>query len=101
MSAPTMRSRWRRALSAVFLAALLLVPLAASAHHHTDHAARPCAVCVVAQRTPALGAPGLALPPAVLRGVTVFLEDTAPQPRLSAPARTERGPPLRSSTSLV
>jgi hypothetical protein len=97
-----MRSRWHRALTVVFLTALLLVPLAASAHHHGDQtAARSCATCVVTHRSPVLHAAGPALLSLVLRSVTFLAEDTAPRPRLAAPARTGRAPPLRSSTALV
>jgi hypothetical protein len=97
-----MRSLGHRALSVVFLTALLLAPLAASSHQHADHAAaRSCATCVVAHRSPALQAAGPALPSVVLRSVALLAEDTAPRPRLATPARTGRAPPLRSSTALA
>ena len=51
-----MRDRLRRRATVAFLVALLLVPVALSAHNHASEASRahPCAACTVAHHLPIL-----------------------------------------------
>jgi hypothetical protein len=89
----TMRQRRLRALGSMVLAALLLVPVLASGHHHAAHPAVPCATCAVTQHTPVVSAPAVATPSAA--PVVVALVPVAVSAPVE-PARRRgisRGPP--------
>jgi hypothetical protein len=76
--------RW---LSALFFAALLLVPLAERGHSHVDRdLAKPCAVCVVAHHSPAATAPLVSV------GVASALTLVASVFAVTAPARHHHSP---------
>lgn len=76
-----------RLLSAVFFAALLLVPLVESGHSHArSDLAKPCVVCVAAHHTPAATTPTLSVvAPIAFAAVAVF-------PSISAPLRRDHSP---------
>jgi len=92
-----LRHRGVRILSALFFAALILVPLLESGHSHArSDLAKPCAVCVAAHHSPAattpiasLGAPSTVAPVAVVTAVA------APVRRAHSP-HSGRAPPTRT-----
>jgi hypothetical protein len=92
-SMTSMRQRRVRGVAASLLALLLLVPLLASAHRHGGHASAPCAVCAVAQHTPVVSAPAVALPTPGRVVVRVAVAPSAAPVAPSVGRATERGPP--------
>ena len=91
----TTRRRPFRRLASLLLAALLLVPVVASAHLHVEHGAKPCATCAVTQHTPVVQTG--AMPAPAPAPVVVGLEPadaTAPRDPAVRYA-TSRGPPSR------
>jgi hypothetical protein len=83
-----MRDRFRRRATIGFLVALLLVPVALSAHNHASEASstHPCAACTVTHHLPILSTAGAA--PLVVAVVCT----AAGAPRFVAPSRVDRAP---------
>jgi hypothetical protein len=76
-----------RLASVLLMVALLLVPLAASAHTHRDpQTAGSCAVCVAAHHAPAIVAGAIVTAAAVLAACA-----PSPSPQV-APAHPQRSP---------
>jgi len=76
-----------RTASALLVVALLIVPIAASAHTHRDlQAARSCATCVAAHHSPAIVVPAI--------GAAASIQATADLPSTVriAPAHPQRSP---------
>jgi hypothetical protein len=89
-----LRCRRMRLLSAIFFAALLLVPLVERGHSHVDRdLAKPCAVCFVAHHSPAAAAPVVSFGVVcALAFVSLVLSVSAPARRTHSPA-SNRAPP--------
>lgn len=92
------RRRLRRPASVLFLAALLLVPVALSGHTHVGQSTHPCSICSVTHHAPIVGSPA---PPEL--GHTLVALLVAPGVAL-APVRTDlavhagRAPPVLPRT---
>lgn len=96
------RRRLSISMRSIFLAALLLVPLVSSGHHHVTDAATPgsCAVCVVAHHAPAVVAVApAALVPTVVQLTTLSAPASAPPHRVHSPI-AGRAPPSFSTLSI-
>lgn len=96
------RRRRARQIGALFLLAVLCLPLAWSGHHHHagDLRLSPsgCTVCAAVAHAPALTSPGLpALALRLLGTAPVLLQVVAPL-RAELPAWSPRGPPAPSWT---
>ena len=97
-----LRHRVARAASVLFLCALLLPSLALRAHRHADHAAaRPCALCVVADHAPAASAPLVATVAPVLHGVAAAPAAPVVPARRDRTAATGRAPPRSRFTRVA
>jgi ABC-type Mn2+/Zn2+ transport system permease subunit len=98
----SMRRAAVRLTGALLLVAMLLVPLAASAHTHRDlQAARSCATCVAAHHSPAIVMPAAAGGPPIAPAITAALPsrvDPAPQHRSP---RAGRAPPSSAPVSVA
>ena len=89
-----LRHRIARAAAVLFLCALLLPWLAHRAHSHADHvAARPSALCVVADHVHVASAPPVAAFRPVLQRLVVAASGHAAPALLGRPAETGRAPP--------
>jgi hypothetical protein len=84
--------RRQRVLGALLLAALLLIPILASGHHHAN-ATTPCAACAVTRHAPAVSVAVVSLPTVV--PVAVVIEPLAATAPLGPVVRhaASRGPP--------
>ena len=83
----SMRQRVVRLTGALLMVALLIVPVAASAHTHRDlRAAGSCATCIAAHHSPA------AVMPAVSAAASIVVTVAPPLPFRAAPARPYRSP---------
>jgi hypothetical protein len=84
---PFLRHRAGRLVGGLFIVALLVASLVASAHTHRDLATpRSCATCLAAHHAPAVVMPAIA-------AQAVILAATAPPPSAHvAPARLHRSP---------
>ena len=95
-----LHDRVGRRLAALLLVVVMLVPVAASAHRHDPvRSKQPCATCVVAHHSPAVGSPVLApITPTRLvlatnvRSVTVVLTRAAQRPTGRAPPTLPTSP---------
>jgi hypothetical protein len=82
-----MRRRVVGLASALLMVALLVVPIAASAHTHRDPgAARNCATCVAAHHSPAI------VMPAIQAAASPCATLALPLPSRVAPAHPHRSP---------
>ena len=87
---------FRRRISVVFLAALLLVPVALSGHTHSGQPLHPCSVCALTHHAP------IVVTPVVTLFSTPFTAHVATLPcllaggRLAQAPRTGRAPPSPS-----
>ena len=97
-----LRRRGVRLLSAIFFAALLLVPLAERGHSHVDRdLAKPCPVCAVAHHTPAAIAPVVAVgASAILVSFALVHAVDSPTPHARSPRRG-RAPPASFHIAVV
>jgi len=88
------RTRHRRICGVLFLAALLLVPLAARAHTHSNgRTSGTCATCIAAHHAPSVASTALAALP--ILGAAPARFDAPPavtEPQRRSP-RTGRAPP--------
>ena len=88
-------------LRIALLIGLFLVPVLVHEHRHDTlgSSARPCAVCVAAHHSPALGAPAVAVSSPAIAVHSVRARPAAAPARGERPARTGRAPP-RAPVSL-
>ena len=97
-----MRRRVLMRVRSVVLAALLLVPLVASGHHHAADApsAGPCALCLATHHAPAaVGAPPVAPTPLMRQFAAVSKPIAAPVHRVPSPI-AGRAPPVSSPITI-
>jgi hypothetical protein len=87
----------RRALGALLLAFLLLVPLAARVHAHVGHrASSTCAVCLAAHHTPSVATPAPALAPVEAQGLATPPAQADVADRHHRSPHAGRAPPAHS-----
>jgi hypothetical protein len=96
------RHRTARILSAIFFAALLLVPLLESGHNHADRdLAKPCTICVVAHHAPAASAPVLGIVAPITRTAVASVAPAAAPVSCDHSPKLGRAPPRSLSSAEV
>jgi hypothetical protein len=91
-----------RLLSAVFFAALLLVPLVERGHNHVDRdTAKPCAVCVAAHHSPAATAPVVSVGVASALTFVAFVFAAIVPARRGHSPQSSRAPPASFRIAVV
>lgn len=97
-----LRHRCARIVSAIFFAALLLIPLFERGHSHANRdLARPCAVCVAAHHSPAAPVPVFALAASAANADVALLAPAAVPVRRDRSPQSGRAPPLSSHIASV
>ena len=98
-----MRQRAIRFTGALLMvAALLVVPLVASAHTHGSvAAARSCATCVAAHHSPAIVVPAVGTATSILAAVALALPSRVAPPQPHRCSRSGRAPPSPAPVSVA
>ena len=96
-----MRRAAVRLAGTLLMVALLVVPLAASAHTHRDlQAARSCATCVAAHHSPAVVTPANVAAAAAVPALASALPSRVAPTRLHRSPRAGRAPPFSAPISV-
>ena len=91
-----------RLASALLMIALLLVPLAASAHTHRDpRAAASCATCIAAHHAPAIVAGAIAAAAVIVSARARMLRPPLVPAHPQRSPRAGRAPPRRAPVSVA